>query len=196
GIVGQLFEVEDFAHRHAHDGNGDPVPRLVDALFAFVRPHLAAPSIAGEGCEFRALDPVQRLESEARRIAAGIAVPASRLPAAFHHAGAYDNEIATFDCNTLFARGLVEVGAGDAVTVIKGVDGVEARHVKQHAAADHLVLSLLDAAFLRARARPLATIVAVPHVIFVEHVTEPVPLGTALQRHRYHVVGGTDAAFV
>src|SRR5262249_14785823 len=124
-ILGQLFEVEDFAHGHAHDWNSDPVPGLVDPLFAFVRPHLAAPSIAGEGCEFRALDPVQRLESEARRIASGIAVPAPRLRAAFHHAGAYDNEIATLDRNTLFARSLVEVSAGDAVTVIKGVDALK-----------------------------------------------------------------------
>ena len=69
-------------------------------------------------------------------------------------------------------------------------------HVEEHAAADHLVLGLLDAALRRAERRHLAAVVAVPHVVLVEHVAEAVPLRAALQRHHHHVVGGADAALV
>ena len=68
--------------------------------------------------------------------------------------------------------------------------------VEEDAAADHLVLGLLDAAFLRAGRGHLAAVVAVPHVVLVEDVAETVPLRAALQRHRHHVVGGADAALV
>jgi hypothetical protein len=42
----------------------------------------------------------------------------------------------------------------------------------------------------------LAAVVAVPHVVLVEHVAEAVPLRAALERHDHHVVGGADAALV
>ena len=95
-----------------------------------------------------------------------------------------------------FFGGVVEVLAGDAVAVVERVHALEARHVEEHAAADHLVLGLLDAALLRAGRGHLAAVVAVPHVVLIEHVAEPVPLRAALQRHGHHVVGGADAALV
>src|SRR6185312_17337772 len=49
-VVGQFLQLKDLAHGHAHDGNRDPVPGLVDvlALGDLIRPHLAAPGVGGE----------------------------------------------------------------------------------------------------------------------------------------------------
>src|SRR4029079_12475573 len=121
-----------------------------DALLALVRPHLAAPSVARERCELGPLDPLQGLEGEARRVAARIAVPAPELLAALHHAGADDDVVATLHRDALLLRRLVEVLAGDAVAVVERIQALEARHIEQYAAADHLVLGLFDAALLRA----------------------------------------------
>ena len=111
-------------------------------------------------------------------------------------AGAHDDVVAALERDVLFLRGGVEVVVGDAVAVVERVDALVARHVEQHAAADHLVLGLLDAALLRAGRGHLAAVVAVPHPLLIEHVAEPVPLRAALQRHGHHVVGGADAALV
>src|SRR5437660_12735076 len=46
-IVGEILEIENLAHGHAHDRDGDPMPGLVDAGFGVVGPYLAAPGIAG-----------------------------------------------------------------------------------------------------------------------------------------------------
>src|SRR6186713_3384185 len=72
-IVAQLLQLENLAHGHAHDRDGDPVPGLVDTLLALVRADFAAPGVGGERRQFRALDPFQGLEGEARRVAARIA---------------------------------------------------------------------------------------------------------------------------
>src|SRR5690606_35594329 len=133
---------------------------------------------------------------EARRVAAGIAVPASGLLAALHHAGAHDDVVATLERNALLLRRLIEVVVGDAVTVVERLNTLVARNIEQHAAADHLVLGSLDAAFLRAGRGHFAAVVAVPHIVLIEDVTEPVPLRAALQGHGHHVVGGADAALV
>ena len=85
---------------------------------------------------------------------------------------------------------------GDTVAVVQKILAERAGDVEEHAAADHLGLGFLDAAFLRAERRHFAAVVAVPHIVLVEHVAEPVPLRAALQRHHHHVVGGADAALV
>src|SRR5215813_13390327 len=157
-VVGELLEIEDLAHGHAHDRDGDPVPRLIDAGLGLVGAHLAAPRIRRERGELDPLDPFQCLEREAGRVAARIAVPAARLLAALHLPGAHDHVVAALHRDALLLRGLVEVRAGDAVAVLERVDALVARDVEQHAAADHLVLGLLDAALLRAVARHLAAI--------------------------------------
>src|SRR6266571_2246246 len=74
--------------------------------------------------------------------------------------------------------------------------GAQKCGIEKHAAADHPVLGLLDAAFLRAARGDFAAIVSVPHGVFVENVAEPVPLRAALERHHHHVVGRADAAVV
>src|SRR5664279_4649923 len=165
-IIRDSLEIEDLSHGHAHDRDGDPVPGLVDALLALVGPHFAAPGVAGKRRQFGAIDPFQRFEREAGRVAARIAVPASSLDAAFHLAGAHDHVIAALERDALLFCRLVEVDAGHAVAVIERFHALEARHVEQHAAADHLVLGLLDAALLRAGAGHLAAVVTVPPVSY------------------------------
>src|SRR6185312_6255023 len=195
-VVRQFLQLEDLAHGHAHDRDRDPVPGLVDAGLALVRPHLAAPGVAGERRQFGLLDEVECLEREAGGIAARIAVPTAGLLAALHHAGAHDDIVAAFERDVLLLRAREQIVIGDAVAVLKRLDAFVAGDVEQHAAADHLVLGLLDAALLRAGGCHLAAVVAVPHGILVEHVAEPVPLRAALQRHGHHIVGGADAALV
>src|SRR5262249_45221877 len=51
-VVGEVFQIENLAHGHAHDRDRDPVPGLVDAAFGVVRPPLGAPGVA---CERRKL---------------------------------------------------------------------------------------------------------------------------------------------
>ena len=104
--------------------------------------------------------------------------------------------VAALEIHVLLLGGVVEVLVGDGVAVLEPLHALVARHVEEHAAADHLVLGLLDAALLRAERRDLAAVVAVPHVVLVEHVAEAVPLRAALQRQHHHVVGGADAALV
>src|SRR5205814_317139 len=124
------------------------------------------------------------------------AVPALGGEAALHLAGAHDEIVAALERDALLLGGIVEIGAGDAVTVAKRFLAECARDVEEHTAADHLVLGLFDAAFLRAGGGDLAAVVAVPHVVLIEHVAEPIPLRAALQRHGHHIVGGADAALV
>src|SRR4051812_11209950 len=64
-ILAQFLQLENLAHGHPHDRNGDPVPGLVDALLALVRAHLATPCIGRERGKLGALDPLQSLEGEA-----------------------------------------------------------------------------------------------------------------------------------
>jgi hypothetical protein len=90
----------------------------------------------------------------------------------------------------------LEVGAGDAVAVVQAFLAERTGDIEKDAAADHLVLGFLNAAFLRAERRHFAAVVAVPHVVLIKHVTEAVPLRAALQRHHHHVVGGADAALI
>src|SRR4029079_19668210 len=137
-ILAQFLQLENLAHGHPHDRDGDPVPGLVDALFALVRPYLAAPGVARQRRELGALDPLQGLEGKARRVAAGIAVPAPELLAALHLSGADDDVVAALHGDALLLCGLVEVLAGNAIAVVERVDALEARDVEEHAAADHL----------------------------------------------------------
>src|SRR6266540_1379629 len=195
-VLGELLHVEDLAHGHSHHRDRDPVPGLVDAGLGLVGPHLAAPGVACEGRKLGALDPFQRLEGEPRRVPSRIAVPAARFQLRFHLPGAHDDEIAALHLHVLRFGRAVEVGAGDGVAVLEDLPAERARHVEKHAAADHPVLGLLDAALLGAVGGDFAAIVSVPHGVFVEHVAEPVPLRAALERHDHHVVGRADAAVI
>ena len=172
------------------------MPGLVDAAFGVVRPYLASPGVACERREFGACHPFEGVERKARCISARIAVPAPDLEAALHLAGAHDDVVAALDGHPLRFGCAVEILAGDTVTILERLLAERARDVEEDAAAHHLVLGLLDAALLRAGRGHFAAVVTVPHVAFVEDVTEPIPLRAALERHGHHVVSGPDAAFV
>ena len=88
---------------------------------------------------------------------------------------------------------LVELVVGDRLAVLEPVDAAKARDVEQHAAADHLVLGVLDAELAQAVAVDLARIEAVIHFVFVEDVAERIPMRGALHRHVDGVVGVADA---
>src|SRR3954469_4780540 len=108
-VLGELGDVENLAHGHTHDRNRDPVPGLVDARLGFVRPHLAAPGVGGERGELGALDPGERLEGEARSVAAGIAVPAPGLELRLHLAGAHDDEITAAQLDLLDRGSFIQI---------------------------------------------------------------------------------------
>src|SRR5215213_762653 len=118
-IVGQVLDLENLAHGHAHDRDRDPVPRLVDARFRFVRPHLAAPGVACERRQLGALHPLQGFERKTGRITTRITVPAAELLAALHLAGANDDVIAALQLYLLLACRAIEVIARDAVTIVE-----------------------------------------------------------------------------
>src|SRR5262245_7618859 len=172
------------------------MPRLVDARFGLVEPYLAAPGVARERCKLGTVDPLQRLEGKPRRIVPGIAVPAASFELRFHLPGTHDDVVAALHLDALRLGSAIEISAGDSVAVLEDFLAESARHVEKYAAAQHLVLGLLDAAFLRAVRRDFAAVVTVPHAVLVEHVAEPVPLRAALQRHDHHVVGGPNTSVI
>ena len=172
------------------------MPGLIDAGLRLVWAHLAAPGVARERGQLRALDPIQRLERKPRRVASGITIPAAGLELGLHLSRANDDEVAALHYHALLLCRDVEIGAGDAVAILEHLSAERARHVEENTAADHLRLGLLDPALLGAGGGHFAAIVPVPHEVLVEDMAEPVPLGATLQRHHHHVVGGADAAMV
>src|SRR5262249_7146901 len=158
-VVGEVLQIENLAHGHAHDRDRDPMPGLVDSAFGVVRTHLAAPGIACEGRKLGACHPFERLEGKAWCVPARIAVPTPNLEAALHLAGAHDHVVAALDGHALRLGGVVEILAGDAVTVLEPFLAEHARDVEEDAAAHHLVLGLLDAALLRTGRGHFAAIV-------------------------------------
>src|SRR4029079_17902598 len=180
-IVGEFLQIKYLAHGHAHDRDRNPVPGLVDPLLAFVRPDFTAPRVACKRRQLRILDEIERLAREPRRVPARIAVPASRFLTSLHHASTHDDIVAALEFGLLFFCGVVEIVIRNAVAIVERVDAFVARHVEKHAASYHPVLGLLDTAFLRAGRGHLATVVAVPHVVFIKHMAEPVPLRAALK---------------
>src|SRR5437879_4060812 len=195
-VRGELGEVEDLAHRQAHDRDRDPVPGLVDARLGLVRPHLAAPGVGCDRGNLPAVDPLERLEREPRRIAARIAVPAAGGELRLHLPGAHDDVVAAPYFYIMKFCSFIQFGARDPMPIGQDVHAERPGHVEEHPSPDHPALRLLDAAFLRAEGSHLAAVVAVPHRVLVEDVAQAVPLRAALQRHHHHVVGGADAAMV
>src|SRR5207237_9798952 len=129
---------KDLAHGNAHDRDGDPVPGLIDAALGIVRPHLTAPGVAGERGELRARDEFQCFEGEARRVAAGIAIPAPGFEATLHLPGAHDDIIAALEFDLLFLGRKVKIVAADAVPTGEAVFAQRAGTVAKYPAADHL----------------------------------------------------------
>src|SRR5262249_57214813 len=98
------------------------------------------------------MDPVQRLEGQARRGTAGIATPLALPQAILHLSRTDDHEVGASYLDALRVRGPVEVGDRDGIPVIETVDAFVAGHVEEHAPADPLVRAPLDAALVRSPA--------------------------------------------
>ena len=111
-------------------------------------------------------------------------------------AGVHQQVVAAPHPHALLLLGVIEDLVGDGEAVGQPFLAHRARDVEQHAAPDHLLARLLDAAFLRAGGGDVAAVVAVPHVVVVHDVAEAVPLRAALQRHDDDVVGAADLAVV
>src|SRR3990172_9131634 len=76
-VLAEFAEVEDLAHGEAHDGDGDPVPGLIDAWLGLVGPNLVAPGVGGDGGDLITLYPLQRLERQPGSVPARVTVPPS-----------------------------------------------------------------------------------------------------------------------
>ena len=170
------------------------MPRLVRlaGAAAFVRTHLDAPGVGADRRDLLVLAPVAILELDARRIAAGIAAPFAFGVAAFHLAGAHDDEIALADLDILLLGALVEFVVGNAFAVLQPVDAAEARNVQKHAAADHLVARVLDAENAETLGVDQVRVMAVIGFVLVEDVAERVPMRRALHAQHDGVVGITQ----
>ena len=165
-------------------------------VVGFVRPHFAAPGVGADGSDLFLVDPLGGFKGEAGRVAAGITAPFAAVQTLFHLAGAHNHKVAALDFNALRFGAGIEVVVGNGGAVFEEGFADVARHVEQHAAADHAVFHHVNAVFLRAVRIDEACVVTVPHFVVVEDVAERVPLRAALQRQRHHVVGVAQAALV
>src|SRR4029078_9287346 len=107
---------------------------LVDAFLTLVRPDFTAPGVAGERRELRVLDEIERRKTDPWRIAARIPVPAPSLQTPLHHAGTYDDIVATLEIDLLFFRRAVKIGVGDAISVIDRLDALVTLYMEKPAA--------------------------------------------------------------
>src|SRR5690606_16089516 len=143
-VFGQVFDVEDFAHADAYHGNHHPVPRL-GAVVGFVGTYFAAPGVGADGGDLFVVDPVGGVAGQAGGFPARVAAPVALGLAAFHMAGANDDEIAPAHLHALgFLRGF-EVVHRNGLAIVERVYAQVARDIQQHAAADHFRLDLFDA---------------------------------------------------
>src|SRR5208282_6111411 len=110
-----------------------------------------------------------------------VAVPGLGRKLRFHLPGAHQEEIAAPNAHAEMFFRLIEKLVGHAEAVGEPIHAQHLRDVEEHAAADHLLPRLLDAALTRAEAGDGAAVAAVPHPVAVEDVTEAVPLRAALR---------------
>ena len=103
-----------------------------------------------------------------------------------------DDEIAAADRDVLILGAFVEFVVGDALAVGHPLHATKARDVEEHAAADHLVLGMLDAEHVEALGVDQLGVVAVIGLVLVEDVTERVPMRGALHAQHQRVVGVAD----
>ena len=164
------------------------MPGLEDVRPARVGSHLDPPGVAADRRDLLAVDPVERLERQARRVAAGVAAPVVAREPILHLTGADDHEVGAPHADALRPRRAVEVGDRDAVAVGQERDALPAGHVEQHAAPHHLAREILDAVLVGAPAVDERGGVPVPHLLAEEHVGQRVPLGRGLGRQVDRVV--------
>src|SRR5215471_15554611 len=190
-ILRQILEIKDFAHAQPHGGNDHPVPGLV-RFRGLVRPHLDTPGIRADGGDLFVLAPIAILEPDAGRVAAGVAAPFFLLETALHLAGANDDKVAATDLDLLLLGALVELVVGNGFAVLEPVDAAQTCDVEQHAAPHHLVLGMLDAQHVQPFGVDELGIIAVVGLVFVEDVSERIPVRGPLHAQVQRVVGVAD----
>src|SRR5689334_21823124 len=178
-ILGELLEIEYLTHAEAHGRDHDPVPGLV-GLFGLVRTHLDAPGVGADRRDLLFLAPVAVLEFDARRVAAGVATPVLLSVAAFHLSGADEDKIAAADGHILLLGTLIKLIVRNALAVLHPLHAAEARDIEQHAAADHLVLGMLDAEHRKAARVDQLGVIAVVSFVLIEDMAQRVPVRRAL----------------
>src|SRR2546425_630686 len=92
-VLGELFEIEDLAVHDPDRRDRDPVPGLEDVRPGRVGSHLDPPGVAADRRDLLGVDPVQGLEGQSGRIAAGVAAPVVARQAVLHLARADDDEV-------------------------------------------------------------------------------------------------------
>src|SRR5882672_12214077 len=92
-VLGELFEIEDLAVHDPDRRDRDPVPGLEDVRPARVGSHLDPPGVAADRGDLLAVDPVERLERQARRVAARVAAPVVAREPILHLTRADDHEV-------------------------------------------------------------------------------------------------------
>src|SRR5207244_11639953 len=118
-ICGELFEVEDLVVDDADRGYSDAVPGLEHVRLGVVRADLDPPGVAADARDLSAMDPVQRLEGQARRGTAGIATPLALPQAILHLSRADDHEVGASYLDALHVSSPVEVGDRDGIHVVE-----------------------------------------------------------------------------
>src|SRR5262249_57037099 len=94
-------------------GDCDPVPGLEHVRLGVVRADLDPPGVAADARDLPAMDPVQRLEGQARRGTARIAAPLALSQAILHLSRADDHKVGASYLDALRTRGPIEVGDRD-----------------------------------------------------------------------------------
>src|SRR5690606_9446420 len=191
-VVGQIFEVKDFAHAYAYHGNHDPVPGL-SAIVGFVGAHFTTPGIGADGCDLFVVYPVGSFKGQARCFPSGVAAPIALTLAALHMASADDDKVAPTYFDALRLRSRVQISAGNGLAIFKRVDADVSCDIEKDAAPDHLGLDLFDSVLVSPVAVDKTRVVAVPHFFAVKNVTQAIPLRAALQGHGDSVVCVTQA---
>src|ERR1700730_770353 len=138
-VLGELLEIEDFAHTQTHGRDDHPEPGLV-CFRGFVRSYLDPPGIRADGRNLLGLAPVAVLKLHARRVAAGVAAPLLLREAPLHLAGADDHEVAAPDLDILILGASVELVVRDTLAVLEPIDAPEPGNIEKHAAPGHPAL--------------------------------------------------------
>src|SRR5213593_445066 len=188
-VLGELLEIEDLAVHDPDRRDRDPVPGLEDVRPGRVGSHLDPPGVAADRRDLLGVDPVQGLEGQSGRVAAGVPTPVVARQAVLHLTRADDDEVGASHGDPLRSGRAVEVGDRDRVAVREIRDALVSGHVEQHAPADHLVRELLDAVLVGAAAVDQRGRIAVPHLLADEDVRQRIPLGGGLRRQVDRVVG-------
>src|SRR6266508_5033213 len=159
-----------------------------------VGPDLGPPRIAGDPGDALVVEPRGGEEGEPRRVPGREGPPAPFPEPPSHVPRPDQDDVPGLHRHLLLGGAALEVLGVNRRARPQGVHALVARDVEEDAAADDLVLVVLDAVPRGAGGGDQAGVAAAVHLAVAEDVAEPVPLGPALEEHRDLIVGETPAA--